>query len=92
MVKEEKQINYAIVAKAHTQMYLMHKWWARKPYNVVAEYIKNYTRKGDIVLDPFCGSGVTAIESLKLERKVVTIDLDPIATFITKNETKNSFN
>jgi DNA modification methylase len=62
----------------------MHKFWARKPHNVVSEYIQHYSKKGDIVLDPFCGSGVTAIESLKLGRKAVAIDLDPIATFITR--------
>ena len=77
-------INYALVAKAHTPMYLMHKYWARKPHNVVAEYIKHYSKEGEIVLDPFAGSGVTAIESIKFGRKAIAIDLDPIATFITK--------
>ncbi|MFQ6121122.1 MAG: DNA methyltransferase, partial [Methanosarcinales archaeon] len=65
-------------------MYLMHKYWARKPHNVVAEYIKKYSEEGEIVLDPFCGSGVTAIESLRLGRKVIAIDINPIATFITR--------
>lgn len=65
-------------------MYLMHKYWARKPHNVVAEYIKHYSNEGEIVLDPFSGSGVTAIESLKCDRKAIAIDLDPIATFITR--------
>ncbi len=78
-------LNYALVAKAHTQMYLMHKWWARKPHNVVSEYIKHYSAEGDIVLDPFVGSGVTALEAIKLGRKAVAIDLDPMATFITRN-------
>jgi DNA modification methylase len=59
-------INYALVAKAHTPMYLMHKWWARKPHNVISEYISHYTKAGEIVLDPFVGSGVTAIEAIKL--------------------------
>jgi adenine-specific DNA methylase len=82
--KEIKHIDYAIVAKAHTPMYLMHKWWARKPHNVVSEYIKHYTKEGEIVLDPFCGSGVTPIEAIKAGRKGIGIDLDPMATFITK--------
>jgi 16S rRNA G966 N2-methylase RsmD len=79
-----EHINYALVAKTHTPMYLMHKYWARKPHNVVSEYIRHYSKEGDIVLDPFAGSGVTAIESIKLGRRAIAIDLDPMATFITK--------
>ena len=77
-------IDHAISPKAHTPMYLVHKFWARKPHNVVGEYIAHYSKKGDIVLDPFVGSGVTAIEALKQGRKAIAIDIDPIATFITK--------
>jgi len=77
-------INHALVPKPHTPMYLMHKFWARKPHNVVSEYINHYSRKGNITLDPFCGSGVTSIESLRLRRKTVATDIDPISTFITR--------
>lgn len=77
-------IDHAISPQAHTPMYLMHKYWARKPHNVVGEYIEHYSKKGEIVLDPFVGSGVTAIEALKRGRKAIAIDLDPISTFITK--------
>lgn len=76
-------INHALVPKPHTSLYLMHKFWARKPDNVVSEYINHYSRKGNIVLDPFCGSGVTPIESLRLQRKAIATDIDPISTFIT---------
>src|SRR3989344_2787593 len=85
MAKQKiEQIDYATVAKPHTHMYLMHKYWARKPHNVVSEYVKNYTKEGDIVLDPFCGSGPTPIEAVKLGRKGIGIDLNPISTFITR--------
>lgn len=77
-------IDYALLAKAHPKRHLIHKFWARKPHNVVAEYIEHYTKKGEVVLDPFVGSGVTAIEALRLGRKAVAIDLNPIATFMTK--------
>jgi 16S rRNA G966 N2-methylase RsmD len=63
----------------------MHRYWARKPYNIVADYINYFSDEGDIVLDPFCGSGVTAIEALVLKRKAIAVDLDPVATFITRN-------
>lgn len=62
----------------------MHKYWARKPSNVVSEYIRYYSKEGDTVLDPFCGSGVTVNEALKLGRKAIGVDLDPISIFITK--------
>jgi NAD(P)H-flavin reductase/16S rRNA G966 N2-methylase RsmD len=79
-----QHIDYAVVAKTHPLMYKMHKYWGRKPYNVIAEYINHYTKKDDIILDPFCGSGVTAIEAIKLKRKVIAVDLNPMALFITK--------
>ncbi len=78
------QIDYATVAKPHTPMYLMHKYWARKPHNVVSEYIENYSKEGEIVLDPFCGSGPTPIEAIKLGRKAIGVDLNPISTFVTR--------
>lgn len=77
-------IDYPIIAKMHPPMYLMHKYWARKPHNVVREYIEHYSKEDNIVLDPFAGSGVTAAEALKVNRKAIAFDLDPMATFITK--------
>ena len=74
-------IVHALVAKTHTSLYLMHKYWARKPHNVVSAYIRNYSEEGETVLDPFCGSGVTVIEALKLGRKAIAIDLDPIKRY-----------
>lgn len=80
-----KNINHALVARAHTPMFLMHKYWARKPHNVVREYVEAYSKPGEIVLDPFVGSGVTAIEAMRSGRKAVAIDLSPVAIFVTRN-------
>ncbi|TXL19195.1 hypothetical protein BMR03_15460, partial [Methylococcaceae bacterium HT2] len=78
-------ISRAIEPKSHPAHYLMHKYWGRKPHNVVSEYIENHTKKGDRVLDPFMGSGVTIIESAKLERDVIGVDLNPMSKFIVDN-------
>ncbi|MHB8277397.1 MAG: DNA methyltransferase [Candidatus Humimicrobiaceae bacterium] len=79
-----EHIDYAIVPKSHSSMYSMHKYWARKPHNVVSEYIKHYSKEGEIVLDLFLGSGVTALEAIKIGRKAIGIDLDPMSIFITE--------
>jgi len=49
------------------------------PFPVELPYrlIQLYTYKGDIVLDPFMGSGTTAIAALKSERKYIGYDIDP---------------
>lgn len=62
----------------------MHKYYARRPYNVFSNLINHYSEEGDIVLDAFCGGGVTVFEGLKLNRKVIGVDINPLATFITE--------
>ena len=66
----------------------MHRYFARRPWNVFNELISHYSKAGEIVLDPFCGGGVTVVESLKLGRKTVGVDANPLATYITEMECK----
>jgi len=65
--------------------YGVHPYFTRRPANVVREYIKAYSRTGDTVLDPFGGTGVTAIEAFLLGRIGIQNDLNPFANFIAKN-------
>ncbi len=78
-----------IPAKSHPAHYLMHRYWGRKPHNIINQYIKNFSKDGDTILDPFMGSGVVIIESLKLNRKAIGIDLNPLSCFIAKNTIEN---
>ena len=73
-------------AKPHTPVYTMHKYFARRPWNVFREIISYYTKAGEIVLDPFSGGGVTVVEALKLGRKVIGVDVNPLATYVTRME------
>jgi hypothetical protein len=83
-IPNEEHITHAMVAKRHTALYLIHRYRARKPHNVVCEYVRHYSKENDMVMDPFCGSGVVAIEAISMGRKVIAIDLNPLATFITR--------
>ena len=63
----------------------VHGYFTKQTWNVVAEYIKNFSKPGDLVLDPFGGSGVTAIEALMNNRKGINIDLNPMAIFLVQS-------
>jgi len=63
----------------------VHGYFTRQSWNVVSSYIKNFTQPGDVVLDPFGGSGVTAIEALINNRKAINIDINPMAVFIVNS-------
>ncbi len=69
-------------AKRH---YGVHGYFTKQVWNVVQEYIKTFTQPGDVVLDPFGGSGVTVIEALLLGRKGIHIDLNPLSIFLVEN-------
>jgi 16S rRNA G966 N2-methylase RsmD len=66
-------------------MYNWHKFWSRKTWNVVSEFVKTYCPEGGIVIDPFSGSGVTALEALRNNRRAIAIDINPIATSILRS-------
>ncbi len=48
-----------------------------KPVALIGDAIKDCTRRGDLVLDPFCGSGTTIIAAEKTGRVAAAIEIDP---------------
>lgn len=46
------------------------------PLELPKWFIRLFTKKGDIVLDPFIGSGTTAIACIQLNRKYIGIDIN----------------
>ena len=68
----------------YNQKYTVHKYWGRRPWFVVRQLIKKYTTENELVLDSFCGSGTTVIESLILKRRAIGVDLNPMSKFITE--------
>jgi len=47
-----------------------------KPIMLMEHLIKKFSNENDVVLDPFMGSGTTAIASRNLNRKFIGIELD----------------
>ncbi|MCL4550836.1 MAG: type I restriction enzyme HsdR N-terminal domain-containing protein [Bacteroidetes bacterium] len=91
--KAKEEFNYATrplldeipVKKQQAKRHFgVHGYFTKQTWNVVAEYIKNFSQAGDLVLDPFGGSGVTPIEAMMNNRKTISVDLNPMAVFIVK--------
>ena len=57
----------------------------QKPIELLERIIKISTDEGDIVLDPFCGSGTTLVAAKLLGRKYLGIDINPSAIDLCKN-------
>ncbi len=48
----------------------------QKPIEVMAPLIESFSKAGDIVLDPFAGSGTTGIAARQLGRRFIGIEKD----------------
>lgn len=49
-----------------------------KPWSLVADAIRDCSKRGSIILDPFGGSGTTLIAAERTRRKARLIELDPL--------------
>ena len=68
-------------------IYNAHSYHTKVPHQAIQSYITHYTAPGDIVLDCFCGTGMTGVACAELNeaRRCIQIDLSPAATSIAYN-------
>jgi len=70
--------------------YTLHTYHSKVPASTLAHLIEHFCAPGDVVLDCFCGSGVTGVACANVSARgkavhAVLLDLSPAATFITYN-------
>ncbi len=71
--------------ETHPPRYLMHKYWSRKPHNLVQAALAWGCPPGGAVLDLFCGSGVATVEAARTGRRALGIDLNPLAVHVARH-------
>lgn len=83
-----KTVNYN---KEFNKTAKIHKYWSRKPWFIIEDYIRNYSTPGDTVLDAFCGSGSIGLECVLNNRNFIGYDLNPMAIYLTENSLSFDF-
>lgn len=51
-----------------------------KPVEILVPYIKVLTKRGDLIIEPFAGSGSTLIAAIKLKRRCYLMEKSPVYT------------
>lgn len=73
----QKACNFAIEPTIHRRVKEGTIHPTQKPLKLCAKFVYASSNEGDIVLDPFCGSGTTCVAARKLNRKFVGVEINP---------------
>lgn len=61
-----------------------------KPLEILIPYIKVLTKRGDLVVEPFCGSGSTLIAATKLKRRCFIMEKSPVYAEVAMKRWENA--
>jgi len=73
-----KDFSAELKGNRHSSVYNFLGYSSKKPYEPIGKYIHHFTDVGDLILDPFCGSGGVGFVAGKLGRSIVLIDSSPL--------------
>src|SRR5690606_8624759 len=72
----------------NSSFYLAHSYHTKVPPEAIEPFIEHYTMPGDVVLDPFCGSGMTGVAAALSGRRAILNDLSPAAIHLAWNHSR----
>lgn len=76
-VKEEQRLG----------MHSFHRYYGKLIPAIPRAFIRKFTKEGELVFDPFAGSGTTALESKYLDRNFVGVEINPLSELMIKVKT-----
>lgn len=72
----------------NSTFYMAHSYHTKVPPEAITPFLEYYTKTGDVVLDPFCGSGMTGVAATLSGRQAILNDLSPAAVHLSWNHTR----
>lgn len=76
-----------IAGGRNSALYTAHSYHTKVPPEAITPFIEHFTMMGDVVLDPFCGSGMTGVSAAMAGRRAILNDLSPAAVHLAWNHT-----
>lgn len=76
-----------VAVRRSSSLYGVHAYHTKIPAEAITGFIEAHSEPGDIVLDPFCGSGMTGVAAGLVGRRAVLNDLSSAAVHIASNYT-----
>ncbi len=64
------------------------RYFGKFPPPIATHLITKYTKPGDTVCDPMCGSGTTGVEALLLNRYAILNDINPLSCLLADVKTR----
>lgn len=75
-------------ARAHVHGF--HSYPARMHPLTAKRLVESFSRPGDVVLDPFCGSGTVLVEARLAGRKALGVDANPLAVRLAERKLRDA--
>jgi len=75
------------IKETQASTHFFHHWTAKFIPQIPRRVIERYSKRGDVVLDPFMGCGTTLVEAARLGRDSWGTDVNPLAVKIARAKT-----
>lgn len=74
--------------KKRVNMHSFHRYYGKLIPAIPEAFINEFTKDGDLVCDPFTGSGTTAVEALRGNRNFIGVEINPLSCEIARVKTQ----
>jgi 16S rRNA G966 N2-methylase RsmD len=71
----------------NTALYTAHSYHTKVPPEAIRPFIEHFSKPGDVVLDPFAGSGMTGVAAAMTGRRAILNDLSAAGAHLSWNHT-----
>lgn len=83
-----REVPQSASASKGSSAYQVHTYPTKVPPGAIEPFIVASTEPGAVVLDPFCGSGMTGLAAQNVGRRAILSDLAPGAVHLAQNHTR----